>query len=78
MERRKFTREFKLASDQGTGRVQAAQDLGVHPTQLGNWVKAFADVRSMRRVFIYSDTQLIDDDILSPIVGRQHLSDRMS
>src|SRR5207248_5813105 len=48
MERRKFTQEFKLEAvrlikDRGVSYVQASQDLGVHPTQLRNWVKAFAD-----------------------------------
>jgi transposase-like protein len=48
MERRKFTREFKLEAvrlirDHGVSYVQAVQDLGVHPTQLRNWVKACAD-----------------------------------
>ena len=48
MERRKFTREFKLEAarlikERGVSYMQAAQDLGVHPTQLRNWVKAFAD-----------------------------------
>jgi transposase len=48
MERRKFTREFKLEAvrlikERGVSYMQAAQDLGVHPTQLRNWAKAFAD-----------------------------------
>jgi putative transposase len=48
MERRKFTREFKLEAvklirDRGVSYAQASQDLGVHPTQLRNWVKALAD-----------------------------------
>src|SRR5271169_5110089 len=48
MERRKFTREFKLEAvrlitDRGVSYSQASQDLKVHPTQLRNWVKAFAD-----------------------------------
>ena len=48
MERRKFTREFKveavrLIKDRGVSYVQASQDLKVHPTQLRSWVKAFAD-----------------------------------
>jgi transposase-like protein len=48
MERRKFTREFKLEAvrlikEHDVSYMQAAQDLGVHPTQLRNWVKAFAD-----------------------------------
>jgi transposase-like protein len=48
MERRRFTREFKLESvwlirDRGVSYAQASQDLNVHPTQLRNWVKAFAD-----------------------------------
>ena len=48
MERRKFTREFKLEAvrlikDRGVSYVQASQDLGVHPSQLRDWVKKFAD-----------------------------------
>ena len=48
MERWKFTREFKLEAvrlikERGVSYVQASQDLSVHPTQLRNWVKAFAD-----------------------------------
>jgi transposase-like protein len=47
MERRKFTREFKLETvrlikDRGVSYVQAAQDLDVHQSQLRNWVRAFA------------------------------------
>jgi transposase len=48
MERRKFTRAFKLEAvklvkDRGVSYAQASKDLGVHPTQLRNWVKAQAD-----------------------------------
>jgi transposase len=48
MERRKFTREFKLEAvklirDRGVSYAQASQDLRVHPTQLRNWVRAFAE-----------------------------------
>ena len=48
MERRRFTREFKLEAvrlirDRGVSYAQASQDLKVHPTQLRNWVRAFAD-----------------------------------
>ena len=48
MERRKFTREYKLEAvklikDRGVSYAQAAEDLGVHPTQLREWVKKFAD-----------------------------------
>jgi transposase len=48
MERRRFTREFKLEAvrlirDRGVSYAQASQDLKVHPTQLRNWVKALAD-----------------------------------
>ena len=48
MERRKFTREFKLEAvrlikERGVSYAQAAGDLGVHPTQLRNWVKQLAD-----------------------------------
>ena len=47
MERRKFTREFKLEAvkliqDRGVSYVQAAEELGVHQSQLRSWVKAFA------------------------------------
>jgi transposase len=48
MERRKFTREFKLEAvklikDRGVSVAQASRDLGVHGTVLRNWVKAFAE-----------------------------------
>ena len=48
MERRKFTREFKLEAvrlikERGVTVAQAARDLGVHGTVLRNWVKAFTD-----------------------------------
>jgi len=47
MERRKFTREFKLEAvrlikDRGVSYAQAEQDLSVHQSQLRSWVKAFA------------------------------------
>ena len=43
MERRKFTREFKveavrLIKERGVSYVQAAQDLGVHQSVLRSWV----------------------------------------
>lgn len=45
---RKFTREFKLETarlikDRGVSYVQASQDLGVHTSQLRDWVKKLAD-----------------------------------
>ena len=48
MERRKFTREFKLEAvrrikDRGVSYVQASQDLGVHTSHLRDWVKKLAD-----------------------------------
>src|SRR5438477_10139262 len=48
MERRKFTREFKLEAvrlikDRGVSYVQASQDLNVHTSQLRDWVKKFSD-----------------------------------
>jgi transposase-like protein len=48
MERWKFTREFKLEAVRlikyrGVSYVQASRDLGVHPSQLRDWVKKFAD-----------------------------------
>ena len=47
-ERRRITREYKLEAvwlirDLGVSYAQSSQDLSVHPTQLRNWVKAFAD-----------------------------------
>jgi transposase len=50
MERRKFTREFKLEAvrlikDRGVSYVQASKDLNVHTSQMRNWVMAFADDR---------------------------------
>src|SRR5437764_9997607 len=48
MERRKFTREFKLEAvrlikDRGVSYTQASKDLSVHQSQLRNRVKAFAE-----------------------------------
>ena len=48
MERRQFTREFKLEAvrlikDRGVSYAQAAQDLGVHQSQLRDWAKKIAD-----------------------------------
>ena len=48
MKRRQFTREFKLEAvrlikERGVPYAQAAEDLGLHPTQLRDWVKKLAD-----------------------------------
>jgi transposase len=48
MERRQFTREFKLEAvklirDRGVSVTQASRDLGVHVTVLRSWVRAFGD-----------------------------------
>ena len=48
MERRQFTREFKLEAvrlikQRGVGYAQASQDLSVHQSQLRSWVKQLAD-----------------------------------
>ena len=48
MERRKFTREFKLEAvrlikERGVSYAQASLDLSVHQSQLRGWVKALAD-----------------------------------
>ena len=48
MKRRRFTREFKLEAvrlikERGVSYAQASEDLGVHPTQLRDWVKKLAD-----------------------------------
>ena len=47
MEKRKFTREYKLEAEKlikerGVAVLQASQDLYVHPTQLRKWMKEFA------------------------------------
>jgi len=47
MERRRYTREFKLEAvklirERGVAVAQAARDLGVHATVLHNWVRQFA------------------------------------
>lgn len=47
MERRKFTREFKLeavklVTDRGVTVAQAARDLGLHGTVLRRWVQDFS------------------------------------
>jgi transposase len=48
MQRRKFTREFKLEAvrlirERGVSFAQASQDLSVHESQLRMWVKKFAE-----------------------------------
>src|ERR1700677_5106276 len=48
MERRKFTREFKLEAvrlikGRGVSYAQASHDLSVHQSKLRSWVKALAD-----------------------------------
>ena len=48
MERRKFTRKFKLEAvrlikERGVSVAQASRDLDVHQTVLRNWVRDFAD-----------------------------------
>src|SRR5205807_3663009 len=48
MERRRFTREFKLEAvrlikERGVSHAQASHDLSVHQSQLRSWVKALAD-----------------------------------
>ena len=48
MERRQFTREFKLEAvrlikERGVSYAQASADPGVYPTQSRNWVKQLAD-----------------------------------
>ena len=47
MERRKFTREFKveavkLVRERGVSFAQASRDLGVHENVLRKWAQAFA------------------------------------
>jgi len=48
MERRQYTREFKLEAvrlikERGVSYAQASAELGVHPTQIRDWVKKLAD-----------------------------------
>ncbi len=47
MERRQFAREFKLEAvrlikDRGVSYMQASEDLGVHTSQLRDWVRPVA------------------------------------
>ena len=54
MERRKFTREFKLEAvrlikDRGVSYAQASQDLNVHPSQLRDWVRKFSKLVRLAR-----------------------------
>ena len=51
MQRRKFIRDFKLEAvrlirDRGVSVAQASVDLGVHQSQLRNWVKKLRRFRS--------------------------------
>ena len=88
MERRRYTGEFKLEAvrlirDRGVSYAQASQDLKVHPTQLGNWVKenpggsaveVFKKVQELgiekkhKAVQVLAQT-LFTDDIISEIPG---------
>jgi transposase len=48
MQRRKFTREFKIEAvrlirERGVSVAQASVDLGVHQSQLRDWAKQFAE-----------------------------------
>jgi transposase len=48
MQRRKFTREFKLEAvrlirDRGVSYAQVSEDLGVHQSQLRDWTKKFTE-----------------------------------
>jgi transposase-like protein len=56
MERRKFTREFKLEAvrlikDRGVSYVQASQDLGVQTSQLRDWMKLREVKKRIRPLF---------------------------
>ena len=47
MERRRYTREFKLEAvklvrERGVSNAQAARDLGIHGNVLREWVRAFS------------------------------------
>ena len=60
MERRKYTREFKLEAvklirERGVTVAQASRDLGVHGTVLHNWVRAFADLSGARLSWPWAD-----------------------
>ena len=55
MERRKFTREFKLEAvrlirERGVSYVQASQDLRVHVSQLRDWVKKVTKLKAERDI----------------------------
>jgi transposase len=53
MERRKYTREFKLEAvrlikDRGVSYAQASEDLGVHTSQLRDWKVSSPTIPSTR------------------------------
>ena len=53
MQRRKFSREFKLEAvrlvkDRGVSVAQAARDLDLHENVLRKWVRELTPIRSMR------------------------------
>ena len=53
MQRRKFSREFKLEAvrlikDRGVAVAQAARDLDVHENVLRKWCASYQPIRSMR------------------------------
>ena len=60
MERRRFTREFKLEAvrlikERGVSYAQASQDLGVHQSQLRSWVKAISFARAALNLVNFSN-----------------------
>jgi len=70
MERRKFTREFKLEAvrlikERGVSFAQA-DDLGVHPTQLRDWRRLVRVHRGFARRACVKNTALFDKRGLCP------------
>jgi transposase-like protein len=78
MERRKFTREFKLEAvrlikDRGVSYVQASQDLNVHPSQLRDWVKKFSEDPLSRQEGMEALSQKADRIAVAYNVGVERL-----
>ena len=75
MERRQFTREFKLEAvrlikDRGVSYVQPSQDLGVHVSQLRDWVKKFAE--DPQHAFLSNGRRAVFRRAIDALSGRTH------
>jgi transposase-like protein len=75
MERRQFTREFKLEAvrlikERGVSFAQA-DDLGVHPTQLRDWRRLVRVYRGFARRTCVKNTALFDKRVVPPACSQR-------